>query len=59
MLDIKGKIPFVILAAVALSAVGAFYYEGAPKETNVIEKELVLNEIPQSQKQTEYKMNKK
>ncbi|MEH6988340.1 hypothetical protein [Cytobacillus firmus] len=51
----KGKIPLIILTAVALSAVGAFYYGGAPKETNANEKELVSNEIPQSQKYAEYK----
>lgn len=39
----------------SLSIVGAFYYEGAPKETNANEKELVSNEIPQSQKYAEYK----
>ncbi|WHY61479.1 hypothetical protein [Cytobacillus firmus] len=51
----KGKISLIILTAVSLSIVGAFYYEGAPKETNANEKELVSNEIPQSQKYAEYK----
>ncbi|WP_436373761.1 hypothetical protein [Cytobacillus sp. BC1816] len=51
----KGKIPIIILTAVSLSAVGAFYYGGAPKETNANGKELVSNEIPQSQKYAEYK----
>lgn len=51
----KGKIPLIILTAVSLSTVGAFYYGGAPKEANANGKELVSHEVPQSQKYAEYK----